>query len=133
MEIMIDFPGEACVIAHFSDFTVRTDQSALIGVAKAPTPFEIFLASIGACAGSMVLDLCRQLELPTEGMHLLERTEMDPETGMVHQVVLDIRLPPDFPIKYRKALVRAAEQCLVKKHLEQPPKVKINASEQVPV
>jgi ribosomal protein S12 methylthiotransferase accessory factor len=132
MEIMIDFPGGACVDAHFSGFTVKTDQLQPTGVASAPTPFDTFLASIGACAGAMVLNLCRQLELPTEGMQLFERTEVDPETGMVDQVLLDIQLPPNFPIKSKKALVRIAEQCLVKKHLEQPPKVKISASEQVP-
>jgi hypothetical protein len=37
------------------------------------------------------------------------------------KVGLDIQVPPEFPEKYRDALVRAASQCAVKKHLEAPP------------
>ena len=37
------------------------------------------------------------------------------------RVRLDIQVPPTFPEKYRDALVRAASQCAVKKHLEAPP------------
>jgi ribosomal protein S12 methylthiotransferase accessory factor len=36
-------------------------------------------------------------------------------------VSLDIEVPPDFPERYHDALVRAADQCAVKKHLEHPP------------
>lgn len=132
MEITIDFPGGARVDAHFSGFTVKTDQPPPAGEASAPTPFDTFLASIGACAGALVLIFCQQLEIPTEGMKLNQRLEEDRDTGMVTQVLLDIQLPPNFPIKYKKAIIRVAQQCLVKKHLEQPPKVKISASDPVP-
>jgi ribosomal protein S12 methylthiotransferase accessory factor len=47
--------------------------------------------------------------------------EPDPRTGMIGKVGLDIQVPPEFPEKYRDALVRAASQCAVKKHLEAPP------------
>jgi ribosomal protein S12 methylthiotransferase accessory factor len=34
-------------------------------------------------------------------------------------------VPPDFPEKYHKALIRAADQCAVKKHFETPPTFEI--------
>jgi ribosomal protein S12 methylthiotransferase accessory factor len=40
---------------------------------------------------------------------------------MVSQVKLDIEVPADFPEKYKASIVRAAEQCAVKKHFEHPP------------
>jgi putative redox protein len=40
---------------------------------------------------------------------------------MVGTVAIDIEVPPDVPKKYHSSLVRAAEQCAVKKHLERPP------------
>ena len=40
---------------------------------------------------------------------------------MVTRISIEIHVPPGFPEKYRPALVRAAEQCAVKKHLETPP------------
>jgi ribosomal protein S12 methylthiotransferase accessory factor len=34
---------------------------------------------------------------------------------------IDIQVPPDFRQEYHDALIRAADQCAVKKHLEHPP------------
>jgi ribosomal protein S12 methylthiotransferase accessory factor len=68
-----------------------------------------------------VLNFCRQRELPAEGIRLVQRTVPDPATGMVGRVELEILVPSTFPEKYHEALVRAASQCAVKKHLEHPP------------
>jgi putative redox protein len=122
MEMVIDFPGGARVDAHFGAFTVKTDQPP---AASAPTPFATFLAAIGTCAGIYVLGFCQQRGIPTEGLRLVQRLEVDRMTGTVAQVLLDIEVPPGFPDKYKPALVRAAEQCAVKKHFEHPPKFQI--------
>jgi ribosomal protein S12 methylthiotransferase accessory factor len=79
----------------------------------------------GACAGIYVLGFCRQRRLPTDGIRLVQRMEMDPATRMVGKIYLDILVPPTFPEKYRDALIRAAEQCAVKKHMENPPKFSV--------
>ena len=126
MEMVIDFPGGARVDAHFGPYTVRTDQPpAGGGEGSAPTPFSLFLASIATCAGIYVLGFCRQRNLPTEGIQIVQRDERDPSTGMVSQVHLEIQVPPTFPEKYRESLVRSAELCAVKKHIEQPPVFKV--------
>ncbi len=123
MEMWIDFPAESRVDAHFGNFTVNTDQPP---AASAPTPFALFLSSIGTCAGIYVLGFCRQRGIPTEGIRLVERLEVDRSTGMVTKVLLDIELPPSFPAKYKDAVIRSAEQCAVKKHFEHPPKFEIS-------
>ncbi len=124
MEIVVDFPGGSRVDAHFGPFTVKTDQPP---VASAPTPFSVFLSSIGTCAGIYVLGFCHQRGIPAEGIRLVERLETDPATGLVAKVWLDIHLPPGFPEKYRGAVIRAAEQCKVKKQFEHPPVFEVNA------
>ena len=122
MELLIDFPGGAKVDAHFSGFTVKTDQPpAGGGDGSAPAPFEIFLASIGTCAGIYVLGFCRQRGLPTEGIRIIQRISRSPQTHLVDFIELEIQVPPSFPEKYYEALVRSADQCAVKKHLENPP------------
>lgn len=129
MEMLIDFPGGARVDAHFNGLTLKTDQPPQGGgQGSAPTPFATFLASLGTCAGIYVLGFCRQRGISTEGIRLIQRTESDPQTGLVSQVALDIQLPPDFPEKYRDAVIRAAEQCAVKKHFEHPPLIEVSAS-----
>jgi ribosomal protein S12 methylthiotransferase accessory factor len=122
MEMLIDFPGGSRVDAHFGNFTVATDQPP---VASAPTPFAVFLASIGTCAGIYVLGFCKQRNLPTDGIRIVERVHSNPYNGMVEKIDLDIQVPPTFPEKYRESLVRSAELCAVKKHLEHPPKFEI--------
>ncbi len=122
MEMIIDFPGDSRVDAHFGNFTVQTDQPP---VASAPTPFAVFLASIGTCAGIYVLGFCRQRNLPSEGIRIVERVHSNPYNGMVEKIDLEILVPPTFPEKYRDSLIRSAELCAVKKHLEKPPKFEI--------
>jgi putative redox protein len=118
MEMLIDFSGGNRVDAHFDKFTVKTDQPP---EASAPSPFEIFLASIGTCAGIYVLGFCQQRGLPTEGIRILQRMHDDPETRLVGKIELEIQVPPGFPEKYIPALEKAAALCKVKKHMEHPP------------
>ncbi len=99
MEMLIDFPGGSRVDAHFSGFTVATDQPP---AASAPTPFAVFLASIGTCAGIYVLGFCQQRGLPTDGIRILQRVHASPATGMVDKIDLEIQVPPAFPEKYRE-------------------------------
>ncbi len=123
MEMTIDFPGGARVDAHFGSFTVKTDQPAAGGGNdSAPSPFDTFLAALGTCAGIYVLGFCRQRGIPSEGLRIVQRSHRDPQTGMVDNIAIEIQTPPGFPEKYLPALVRSAEQCAVKKHIEHPPK-----------
>ena len=126
MEMIIDFPGGARVDAHFGPYTVETDQPPSGGgEGSAPTPFAVFLASIGTCAGIYVLGFCRQRGLPTDGIRIVQRMYSDPFSGMVGKVGLEIQVPSSFPEKYLPSLVRSAEMCAVKKHFEKPPQFEI--------
>jgi ribosomal protein S12 methylthiotransferase accessory factor len=125
MEILVDFPGGSRVDAHFGDFTVLTDQPP---AASAPMPFDLFLASIATCAGIYVLGFCQQRGLPTEGIRILQRTHADATGKMIGQIDIEIVVPPSFPEKYRDSLIRSAELCKVKKHLEKPPRFQVTTS-----
>ena len=90
-----------------------------------PSPFELFLSSLGTCAGIYVLGFCKQRNLPTAGIRIVEQINHSPLTGMVETIGLEIQVPAGFPEKYCAALIRSAEQCAVKKHLEKPPRFDI--------
>lgn len=114
MEVV--FPGGERVDAIMGNMVVTTNQDG-----SAPTPFALFLASIGTCAGIYILGFCRHRGLNTDGVKIVQRLHMNPLTRLIEQVDLEIKVPPEFPAKYHEALIRAASQCAVKKHLEQPP------------
>jgi putative redox protein len=133
MEMLIDFPGGARVDAHFGPFTIPTDQPPQGGgQGTAPTPFDTFLASLGTCAGIYALGFCNQRGISAQGIRLIQRMEYERATGMVTRITFDIQLPPDFPEKYKTAVIRAAEQCKVKKHFEHPPVIEVSTSTAAP-
>jgi putative redox protein len=128
----VTFPGGKRVDASYGGFTVRTDQRTEAGgEGSAPSPFDLFLASIATCAGFYVKGYCDTRALSTEGLELRMRVERNPETRMVAWLALDIRLPEGFPERYRDGVRRAADLCSVKKHLQHPPAFKIRVSTHV--
>jgi ribosomal protein S12 methylthiotransferase accessory factor len=128
MEMDIYFPGKKKVFADYKGFTIETDQpEAAGGDDSAPAPFDLFVASIGTCAGIFVLDFMQRRDIPTEGAKLTLRGERDPETRLVSKMRIEIQLPPGFPVQYKDAVVRAAELCSVKRHIHQPPHFEIEA------
>ena len=56
------------------------------------------------------------------------RTERNPETKMIDRISIEIKLPPDFPVKYKNAVIKAVDGCAVKAHLQNPPAIEIVAN-----
>lgn len=128
MEMKIDFAGGKRVNSTYKGFTVETDQpQSEGGEGAAPEPFDLFLASIGTCAGVFVVYFCESRDIPTAGIRMELRFERNEQSHLMEKIDLDIHLPPEFPAKYRKAVVRAAEMCTVKRTLINPPEIRVNA------
>lgn len=124
MDIRVTFPGGKRVDATFDGITVRTDQPRETGGdGSAAAPFDLFLASLGTCAGYYVLAFCQARAISTDGLSVVERVTMDATTHLPTRIHLEVRLPDGFPERYRSAVLRAAEHCKVKKTLEAPPVV----------
>ena len=127
MEMKVVSAGGKKVDALYKGFTIRTDQSKEYGGdGTAPEPFDMFLASIGTCAGVTVIMFCQNRSIPTDNIAMTLSFERNPETNMVETVSIDIQLPADFPEKYRDAVKRVVDQCTVKKHILHPPAFEIN-------
>lgn len=124
-EMIVTFPGGKRVDAAFDGFTIRTDQPPRAGgEGSAPTPYATFMASLATCAGIYVLGFCRQRDIPTDGLRLVQRLTMSEEGG-VSAITLDIEVPAGFPEKYRKAVAAAAAACAVKKTITNPPEFRV--------
>jgi ribosomal protein S12 methylthiotransferase accessory factor len=125
-ELVITLPGAKKVDAAFGEYVVRTDQPVSNGgEATAPSPFQLFLASLGTCAGIYVAGFCQKRGVPTDGIRILQRNAFDPETGVIASVDFEILVPKDFPAKYFEALVRVVDQCAVKRAIQAQPKFNV--------
>lgn len=132
MEMQIDFPGKKRVTSTYKGFTVQTDQPpAEGGDGSAPEPFDLFLSSIGTCAGVYVVYFCESRDISTDGISMRLRFQRNETSHMMEKITIQIHLPPAFPKKYRKAVVRAAEMCTVKRTLFHPPEILVTATDEI--
>jgi putative redox protein len=127
MEIIL---GEGRKVnADYNGHIIKTDQPVEYGGDNsAPAPFELFLASLGTCAGFYVKIFCMKRGIPTDNIKLIQSMEVDETSGMIGKIKIDIQLPPDFPEKYKDAVVNSANLCAVKKHIQNPPQFDVFAS-----
>lgn len=110
------------VNAHYRGFVIQTDQPEKVGGnGSAPSPFDLFLASIGTCAGYYVQSFCKKREIPTDGIYLEQIMHIDEATRMIGEIEIKIFLPESFPEQYKNSVIKAAEACAVKKHISTGP------------
>jgi putative redox protein len=125
----IKFEGGKVVTAYTHGHVIRTDQPLDNGGSNtAAAPFDLFLASIGTCAGIYVKSFCDNRKISTDNIHIIQTTEFDKETGLPVDITIDIKLPSDFPDKYRDSVINVAELCKVKKSIAKPPVFNIISS-----
>jgi ribosomal protein S12 methylthiotransferase accessory factor len=131
MEMTITLGRNQRVDANFKGFRIVTDQPLENGGDEsAPTPYDLFLASLGTCMGYYAGRFCAARGLSTEGIDLALAFEREAEGKGVRAVRVAIHLPEGFPEKYRRALLAAVESCAVKRQLEHPPRFAFELTEE---
>jgi putative redox protein len=126
----ITFDGGKVVTAHTQGHSIKTDQPVDNGGGNsAPSPYDLFLASIGTCAGIYIKSFCDNRNIPTEGIKIIQSYEWNKETGLPVHIKLDIKLPAGFPEKYKASLIHVADLCKVKKTMANPPTFELITSE----
>lgn len=126
MDIEVSFPGGKRVVAQVGTHRIETDQPReLGGEDAAPAPFDLFLASLATCAGIYALSFLQARGLSTEGLKLRQHVDYDGSTHLPMRVRLELALPADCPDKYRAAVLRAVENCKVKKTIAGQPSFEV--------
>lgn len=126
----ITFEGGKVITAHTRGHAIKTDQPLDNGGGNtAPTPFDLYMASIGTCAGVYVKSFCDNRNIPTDKIRIIQKTVFNKETDLPESITLDIQLPSDFPERYKESVINVAELCKVKKSIVNPPVFKIITSQ----
>jgi len=89
-------------------------------------PFDLLLCSLALCTGYHVLTFLDERGISIADAGLCIRAERGEESHLLDTVDMEIKVPEDFPEKYRDAVVRAAGQCLVKAQLGQSPQFSVS-------
>ncbi|MCX6100995.1 MAG: OsmC family protein [Candidatus Bipolaricaulota bacterium] len=128
MSMEIVFPGGKRVDALYKGFCVHTDQPEDVGGANsAPSPFDLFLASLGTCAGYYVLSFCQRRNLPTDAISLALSAVRDAGGHGIARIEIVVTLPSEFPGEVVDACARAADQCAVRGYLDASLRVEVTA------
>lgn len=127
-EIKVTFPGGLRVDAEYKGRIIHTDQPVYQGgEGTAPAPFDLFLVSIATCSALYVLAFCEKRRIPVEKAALVMKTEKNRESRMIEKILIEIQLPPEFPEKYKSAVIRAVDACSVTAHMMNPPEFELTA------
>lgn len=126
-KIEVTFAGKKKVHAKYKNHIIKTDQEiADGGDDSAPTPFDLFLASLATCTGTYLKSFCEKRNIPTEGIRLLQSMSYNKEKHLIDKIDIDVMVPVDFPVKYKNAIIKSVGLCAVKKHLLDPPEINLN-------
>ncbi|MFC0007753.1 OsmC family protein [Micromonospora siamensis] len=99
------------------------------GADQAPTPTELFVASLATCVAFYAGRYLDRHGLSREGLGVTASSRMaaDPP-ARVAEVHLAVRVPPDFPESRRSALLAVVSHCTVHNSLAAPPDVVIDVA-----
>lgn len=132
MEINVNFLDNMRLEAKFDDFTVISDQPIRYkGDGSAPGPFDYFLASSVMCAAHFIRLYCDARDIPTENIRVSQNNVVDPEDRYKQLFKIQVELPADISEKDRKAIIRAAERCAVKRVIENDLEFDVEAVESI--
>ena len=120
----VTFPGNKKIDVAFNNFKIKTDQAKENGGDEtAPEPFDVFISSLGTCAGIYAKSFCDVRKLSTGNMHLFIDVVFKEGQKLMEQVNVTLHVNQDFPEKYIKAIIKSMNGCAVKNQLH--PDIKI--------
>ena len=127
MKIEVSFLEGQKLKANFGKFEVISDQAECVGGNEEfPEPMDYFMASMPLCAAFYIRTFCAKRDIPTDGISIVQNDSKDEENKFKRTFSIDVKLPEDFPEKYKKALVASANSCTVKKVIQNAPDFEIN-------
>jgi ribosomal protein S12 methylthiotransferase accessory factor len=122
LEAAVTYPSGTSMRAQAKDLVVEVGPPPHRGGdPDAYGPFDLLLCALATCTGFPVMDFLRERGIPTEGAAVRIKAVRGEESHILEKVDIEIVVPPEFPDKYREALVRAAGLCFIKEQLGKAP------------
>jgi uncharacterized OsmC-like protein len=112
------------------DHVIAVDQPVSDGGENsAPTPTDLFVASLTACVGHYARRYLDRHGLPTAGLAVSAEWQMASNPARVGAVRIDLHIPDGVPAERHAALLAVASHCTIHNTLDRPPTVTIDAAQ----
>jgi uncharacterized OsmC-like protein len=121
--------GDAFAIRIRGHLVVADQPLESGGQDAGPTPTELFVASLAACAAFYAGRFLRRHKISTDDLEVRSEFRMSlGDLARVEEVTLWVDLPPGFPHERRSALRRVIERCTVHNSIREAPQVRVELS-----
>jgi putative redox protein len=118
-------PGHRFAIA-VRGHVIHTDQPVEEGGEdSAPTPVELFVASLASCTAHLARMYLTRHDLPTEGLSAEASWEMAEKPHRVGSIDIALTLPSGVPEEMRARLLAVASHCTVHNSIDHTPDIRI--------
>lgn len=112
------------------DHEVLVDQPEEIGGQdEAPTPTELFIASLASCVAFYARRYLRRHKLDATGLRVEADFTMAEKPARVGTVELRLQIPDSVPAERRDALLAVASNCTVHHSITQAPEISVTFAE----
>ena len=125
--VKVRYEGGDRLVVTVRGHDVAVDQPVSDGGGDtAPTPVELFVGSLAACAGFYAERFLRRHGLPLDGLAVdADFGFAEERPARVGRVSLRLRLPVGFPSSYRDRLAKVVEHCTVHNSIRVAPEIGI--------
>ena len=111
------------------DHVVLVDQPSALGDEIGPSPVELLVMALSACAAHYAVGHLREQGLPAKGLTVTTRWSMRAAPARVGRVALTVTTPARLTDEQQQRLLEAVEDCTVHNTLRTPPRVEVTLAD----
>jgi len=129
MEVLVEHLGDVQFEITAREHKIVSDQpTASGGFDEGMTPPELFLASLGSCAGFYAAMYLRKHKLATEGTRVRVKAEKFTGPARLDDFTIQVEVPASLADAHKAGVEEAVHHCLIHNTLLHPPAIKIAVS-----
>jgi uncharacterized OsmC-like protein len=127
MEVTVEHLGAAQFLVKAREHSIVSDQPAENGgFDEGMTPPELFLSSLGSCAGFYAAQYLKKKGLATEGTTVRVFAEKAKNPARLDNFRIEVDVPSTVDEEHRKGVEEAVHHCLIHNTLQHPPAITLD-------
>jgi putative redox protein len=127
MEVTVEHLGAVQFAIKAREHSIVSDQPTENGgFDEGMTPPELFLSSLGSCAGFYAAQYLRKKGLATEGTVVRVFADKAKNPARLDNFKIEVDVPAGVDEEHRKGIEEAVHHCLIHNTLQHPPTITLD-------